>query len=197
MHRIFSLLNKLDKLLAGFVFGVILPVFFFMLAFIIWFYLDRSEKRILFYVVPGFLAGLILDLKYLKGWTDHRYELSYRFLTVIYMFYNISIFGIFMGFPVFNLIMGVVAGYYMGKRIVCRKIPKENYKGLIKKTTLLASGVMAFICVASAFLALSERDIGNTIRSMSGVTFEITRPMAIAIIAFGGKGIKSRQLKNG
>jgi hypothetical protein len=189
MQRVFLNPEKFDRLFTGLIFGGAFPVLCCLSAGIIWFYLDKVEPRVLFYLIPGFIAGLIIDWKYLKGWINNRFDLPFWFLTAIYLFYNICMFGVFMGFPVFNLATGIMAGYYMGEKINHKSILPKAQKKIIHKTSLFTAIVMTLICISTASIALTEKTIGEEIRGMLGLHFEITRLMVWAIIVFGGIGL--------
>ena len=179
MQRVFLNPEKIDRLFTGLIIGFAFPILCCLSAGMIWFYVDRSEPRIPFYLIPGLLTGLIIDLKYLKGWINNRYALPGWFLAGIYLFYNICMFGVFMGFPVFNLATGVVAGYYIGNKIFHGKIFPEAQKRIISKTSQFTAIVMILICISSASIALTEKTIGEEIRGMLGLHFEISRLMVL------------------
>jgi len=53
-------------------------------------------------------------------------DLPIWILLLIYLFYNIGMFGLFMGFPVFNLTMGIIAQYFLTKTIMIKTIKPNN-----------------------------------------------------------------------
>jgi hypothetical protein len=170
----------------GFIFGGTFPLLFCLFSITIWFYFDRNEHRIPVYLVTALFSGLIIDLKFLKGWIDKRYELPVWFIMGIYVFYNICIYGFFMGFPVFNLFLGVIAGYYYGKRIFYKKIPLEKQSGLINKISLFTGTIMMLVCISSGYIALAGNGAGSDLQGMFGLDFEITKTMIWGIVLIGG-----------
>ncbi len=175
-----------EKLIFGCVFGGTFPLLFALLTFVAWFYLDRNESHALACLLGGLAIGLVLDLKFLKTIIDKRYQLHLGFVTGIYLFYNVLIFGFFMGFPVFNLFTGFVAGYYAGQRIVYENSPPKKQNKQIHRVSLFTTLVMTSICFCSGFLALAGNGSGSDIKSMFGLGFEVTRTMIWGLVIVGG-----------
>jgi hypothetical protein len=182
-------MKKADKVFFGLLFGGIPLLLFFLISLTIWFYFDRNETRIPFYVVAGLLMAIIIDLLFLRGWLNRRYDLSIWFVTGMYIFLNVGIFGFFMGVPVINVLMGFIAGYYFGNRILYQGIPQEDRAGVIHRVSLATGFVMTIICISSAWIALSDETTGENLRMMAGLDFEITKSMIWAIIIIGGAGL--------
>jgi len=66
-----------------------------------------------------------------------KLDLPVWILTGFYIFYNVLIYGFFMGFPVSNLAMGVVAGYYFGIKIKSKNISQTQSEIIKKQYPLL------------------------------------------------------------
>jgi len=179
-------MKGVDKIFFGLIIGCAFPFFLCLLSMIIWFYLDKSESRALFYLVAGLVLGLIVDFKFLNGWINKRYELPVWFILGIYVLYNIGLYGMFMGFPVFNAFLGLIAGYYYGKRILFKKIPSEKHYQLINHVSLITGLIMLFICISSGFIALAGEGVGYDIQGMLGLRFIITKSMILGITVIGG-----------
>jgi len=175
-----------EKFIFGLIIGCAFPILLGMLAIVAWFCLDRNEAHSLFCLLVGISLGLFVDFKYLKVWIAKRYELPIGFIVGIYLFYNVCVFGFFMGFPVFNVLAGIPAGYYAGMRIIHKNIPIEKHSELIMKVSVFATLVMTLICISSACIALMGIGVGGAIQSMLGLDFEVTKSMIWAIIVIGG-----------
>ena len=63
--------------------------------------------------------------------------------------------GIIFGFqfPVFNLLMGVISGYYFGRKIVIKQNTQIQINRIIKQVSTFTAIVMLLICIASAYIA--------------------------------------------
>lgn len=157
-----------------------------LLSVIIWFYTDKQETHALIYALTGLLCGLLIDLMFLKRWINKRYVLPIWFVIGIYILYNIGLFGFFMGFPVFNVLLGLLAGYYFGNRICSNKIQQDKHSKLINQVSLFTGLIMIFICISSGFIALVGSGVGYDIQGMLGLGFEVTKPMIWSITLIGG-----------
>jgi len=123
---------------------------------------------------------------FLKRWINKRYVLPIWFVIGIYILYNIGLFGVFMGFPVFNVLLGLLAGYYFGNRICSNKIQQDKHSKLINQVSLFTGLIMIFICISSGFIALVGSGVGYDIQGMLGLGFEVTKPMIWSITLIGG-----------
>ena len=175
-----------EKFILGLIIGCTFPILLGMLAIVAWFYLDRNEAHALFCLLGGISLGLIVDFKYLKVWIAKRYELPIGFIVGIYLFYNVCVFGFFMGFPVFNVLAGIPAGYYFGKRINHDCIPIEKHSKQIRQISVFTAFFMTLICISSACLALIGDGVEHEVQSMLRLDFEVTRPMIWGLMVVGG-----------
>jgi hypothetical protein len=182
-------MKKFEKIISGLIIGSTFPLLFGLLSMITWFYLDKSESKIVIYLSTGLLLGLIIDLKFLKGWINYRFDLPLWCIAGIYIFYNVCVYGFFMGFPVFNVFLGLIAGYYFGNRICYNKIQPEMHSKQINKVSLFTGLIMTLICISSGIIGLTDKTIGENIRGMLGLDFEVTRAMILTLIFVGGFGL--------
>lgn len=179
-------MKRFEKILSTLILGGTFPLLLGLLSVILWFYFDNSESRVVYYLSAGFLTGILIDLRFLKGWYECRFTLPIWQIAGIFIFYNICVFGFFMGFPVFNLLLGIVAGFYFGKRISHNNIPVETQHMLIRRVPLFTGFIMTLICLSSAIIGLTDKYIGRNIQGMFGLDIEITHTMIISIIIAGG-----------
>jgi hypothetical protein len=187
-------MKSLDKIFFGFMIGFTFPFLLCLLSGIVWFYVDKNESRVLIYLITGLLLGLLIDMKFLRNWINIRYELSIWFIIFIYLVYNIGLYGFFMGFPVFNVFFGIIAGYYSGKRICFSKIKSEKHSKLINLVSLFTGLIMTLICISSGFLALSGNGAGDDIKGMLGLGFDVTKSMVWGITLIGGVSLILAQI---
>ncbi|HOV98651.1 MAG TPA: hypothetical protein PK595_03650, partial [Bacteroidota bacterium] len=96
-------MKRFEKRISGLLIGSIFPVSLGLLSVTIWFLLDKSESRPFIYLISGLLIGGLIDLKFLRGWINHRFNLPIWIIVMIYLVYNVFVYGFFMGFPVFNV----------------------------------------------------------------------------------------------
>ena len=179
-------IKSFDKIFFGFLIGFAFPFLLCLSCMFIWFFFDKSESKVFIYLGTGFLLGLLIDLKFLKSWINKRYELTIWFIIFIYLIYNVGVYGFFMGFPVFNALLGLAAGYYFGKRVCFRNIKSEMHPKIINQVSLFTGLIMTLICISSGFIALLDNYTGSTIQGMLGLDFEVTKSMVLGIILIGG-----------
>jgi hypothetical protein len=176
---------KIDKIVFGAILGIMIPAICSMITFLIGFY-EFEEKYIPYFFIAGLVAGLVVDILLLKKLLNDLFDLPLWIIACTFILCNILIYGFFMGFPVFNLLTGIVAGYYSGRRIIAGNILTPRRENFIGKVLLFSVLVMIFICFSSAFLALSEKTIGEELSGMLGLSFVPGKGLIIAGIIAGG-----------
>jgi len=142
------------------------------------------EFWIPFAVLDGLLAGILVDIFLLKKLLDRC--LSLLLWVVVFLFYSIDIFGFFMGVPVFNVALAILAGHVIGSRLAADNADRQHVHTAAQRTAWFTSGVLALICAASAFIALVTSSTALDLQGMLGLGFEITQNMLIALILIGG-----------
>ena len=179
-------MKKFDQIFFGLILAGVFPLLLMMTSMTAWFYLDRNEARAPYCLLAGLVIGLVIDLIYFKGWLKNRYELPISFVILIYLLYNILVYGFFMGFPAFHPLAGLVAGYYFGLRVVHQNIPTIQYPTLIRRVSMFTGLVMTAICIPSGLIGLLAHGIDKNIEGMLQLGFEVTRPMLWTITSVGG-----------
>jgi hypothetical protein len=179
-------MKKLDQIFFGLLIAGFSPLLLMMLTMTSWYYMDRNEAHAPYYLVLGSVLGLAVDLKYFRRWLKNRYKLPVAFVLLIYLLYNILVYGFFMGFPAFHPLAGLVAGYYFGLRVVHQNIPAIQYPGMIRRVSFFTALVMTAICIPSGLIGLVADGIDKNIQGMLNLGFEVTRPMLWAITLVGG-----------
>ena len=179
-------MKNFERNISGLILGSTFPLLLGLLSVTIWVLFDKSANRPVIYLLAGLLLGGLIDLKFLKGWIDHRFNLPIWFVVSIYISYNIFVYGFFMGFPVFNVLLGLLAGYYFGIRICYKNVDEENRSKLINRVSLFSGAIMTLICVSSGFLALVNNEASGMIKEVLGLNFEVTKSMVWGIVLAGG-----------
>lgn len=181
-------MQKIDKIIFGTIVGVFFLFLFSWIAIGIGFYVFK-EHGMPYLFAAGLIAGIIADLFLLKRLLANLFDLQYLLLAGFYILCNIFIYGTFMGFPVFNLAMGLVAGYYTGRRITVKNIVPPQKEKLIRNVSLFSTLIMLMICISSAFIALREKTIGEELQGMLGLNFVPRKGLIIAGIIIGGSAL--------
>ncbi len=174
-----------DKIFFGIIFGAMLPIAFFIIGW--WGTVGRvSEDKIFLFAFAGLAIGIILNFLFLRKFISNMYEISASNLIVIYIFYTVCCFGFFMGVPIFNILLGIPAGYYAAMR--CLYLRKENVltEQYFRHVSIFSSIIMFFVCVASAIIAFSDPFTAKNIKGMLGLDFEISKLTLLILVLIGG-----------
>jgi hypothetical protein len=176
-------MNKTDKLFGYALFGFIIFIICFCTG---WWLGYIFNSNVIVGAITGVVIGIILNIIFLEGIVKNLYTLKYSVLALVYLIYSVGMFGFFMGVPVFNIFLGTLAGYYIGRRM---KLNQASKKTFIKETSMVNKyclGILVLICVSSAYFALASSSTGYDIKGMLNLNFEVTNTMIWGIIIIGG-----------
>lgn len=181
---------KYEKLFVEIVLGAVFPMVGF---FVGWWSTSQllSNTGVFLAALFGMGLGLFINFLFLKKWVAGAFEMDLRYWMAIFIFYSIWIFGFFMGVPVVNVVLAIPAGLILGRIMAYQSIAGERAKQLALKANLFATGMMAFNCASSAFLALRDPSTAANLEGMLRLPFEVTHGMIIALILIGGLGLLS------
>jgi hypothetical protein len=175
----------IEKVLIGTVLGAIFPILGFLTLW--WGTLAFLPDRLLpLMACVGLLIGILVDVIYLRRWVGSAYSINLKIWMAVYLFYSISMFGFFMGIPVFNVILAVPAGLFIGSKLARQTADPGEVRRMNRNTCLFTTGVLAAVCVLSAMIALVDPYTGLDLQRMLGLQFEVTRWMLAGGIAIGG-----------
>lgn len=179
---------RYERFFIGVLLGAVFPLIGFLAG---WWSTSQifSNTWILAAALGGLALGVNIDLVFLKKWVTAAYEMDLRLWMVIFLFYTICVFGFFMGVPVFNVVLSIPAGLIIGRLLVYQAMSDAAANQLIFKTNLFTTGIMGFICAASAFLALRDPTTADNLEGMLLLPFEVTQGMIISLIVAGGAGL--------
>jgi hypothetical protein len=178
-------MTKIEKVLISVTLGAIFPIFGFLAVWWSTFAL-LPERLILPATSIGFLIGILVDAFCLRRWRDGAYTIRLRTWMAVHLFYSICMFGFFMGVPVFNVLLSVPAGLYVGARLARLRADPDEAKRMIRKTRAFTTGVLALLCAASAAIALAHPYTSLELERMLGLRFDVTRLMLVGVITIGG-----------
>lgn len=148
-------------------------------------FLKNQDKVIGFLALFGFMAGIILDCTLLRRFLFRLFELPLSAFIVIEIFYSIMVYGFFMGFPVFNIFVGIAVGYATAKRCVLLRSSMEEAVQSTGRMNRFSAALLLFFCICTAVLALRESTICSQVKGMLNLSFPVTMPMIWALILIG------------
>ena len=176
---------KVEILFLGAVFGVIFPILCFLIGW--WGGLPiLPEETIRYTALAGLLVGVVIDILFLKKWIINAYRMDLKWLVVLYLFYSIGLFGFFMGVPIFNLLLGLFAGFYMGLRVADGKKPHDEAEEIFKKTAFFTSFVLVVVCITSLWLVGTDSSTAANINGMLALSQPLTQQSIMTVSAVGG-----------
>lgn len=178
-------MGRFDKFFLGILIGLIPPILFSLLGW--WISIPFvSENKIYIFLIIGLSIGIILDFIFLKRWIKNGYDLSLFSWLIIYFFYSICIFGFFMGVPVFNVLVGILAGIYTGRKILFKNLSIDKGIEEVKRVSRFSTVIIFLFSVASAYLALTDPFTAVNLRGMFNLSFDVTKTMIYGLIIIGG-----------
>ena len=179
------MIQKIEKISIGILFGMIPVVACFLGGW--WLsYLLLPERLIGVGTIAGLLLGVVLAVLFLREGIQRIYSLKPVFWMAAYLFYSVCTFGFFMGVPVFNVMLALPAGFFVGAWLVKTGADMASIKKLAKNTALFTTAVLLIVCVASAVIALSDPYTAANLEGMLGLNFEVSTTMILGIIICGG-----------
>jgi hypothetical protein len=180
--------TKLERFTIGPILAPILPLAGFMLFW--WLsYTLLPERWMPFGTLAGLLLGILADFFLIKRLIARLDQLGILFWVTVFLFYTVGVFGMFMGVPVFNLGLAVPAGFVVGSRLARAAANPTRVRTAAQRTAFFTTLVLALVCVASAFFALSSSSTAADLEGMLGLGFEVTPAMIWGLILVGGAGL--------
>jgi hypothetical protein len=144
------------------------------------------EKLIGPAALAGLTIGLLVDVVYLKKWVRQADTISWPVWLAIYLFCAIGMYGFFMGMPAFHLGLALPAGFIVGAKLTRQSADVDRARRVSRAAGGLTTGVLALLCAASAYLALSDPYTASSLEGMFALNFKVTPSIILAIIVIGG-----------
>ncbi len=176
-------MNRFDNVFGGILIGIIIPI---LTLCTFWWGSYLLDLDIQLWAISGIILGIVIDIIFLSKLLRRFYYLSTISLALLYLFYSIGMFGFFMGVPIFNIVLGIIAGIYIGRRMKVRRQEKEVFQKSLRQTAGFSFVVLLIICLSSAFIAITDPYTGVNLQGMLNLSFEVTKPNILGVIIIGG-----------
>jgi hypothetical protein len=144
------------------------------------------ESRVFLFALAGIALGIIVDVLFLKCWVRRAYDMKPGVWMAVYGFYAVGMFGFFMGFPVFHVLLALPAGAFIGRWLARGGADSARMKTASRQTARFTTAVLGLVCAASGALAITHRSTASEVEHMLGLPFRVTDGMIVGIILFGG-----------
>ncbi len=139
--------------------------------------------------ISGFALGILADIFLLKKLVVRAHQNGMIFWTAIFFFYSVGIFGLFMGMPVFNAGLSILAGFIVGGKLARTAADRSQVRTATLRTCIFTTSTLACICLATATLALNETSMPAQLEGMLALPFTVTWGMIWGLILAGGVGL--------
>jgi len=144
------------------------------------------ESRIFQCALAGLLLGIVVDVLFLRGWVRRAYSMNTWVWQAVYLFYSVGMFGFFMGVPVFNVMMALPAGVFVGRWLAHNGADSTHMQKVARQAAVFTASTLGLVCIASGAIALVNRSTASDLQRMLGLQFHVTPVMIIGIILGGG-----------
>jgi hypothetical protein len=161
----------LDRSFSRLVLGAIVPVLLMLVGWWGSLGIGGDGPWIRWSALAGLVLGCLINATLLRRWTVSLYDLTVPALLGVAVFYSVMIYGVFMGFPVVNLLVGVAAGFVVGRRAVLGEKPGVAAGRERRRASVAAALLMAALCAVTAWLALTDPYTAGDVRGMLGLSF--------------------------
>jgi hypothetical protein len=145
-----------------------------------------TDAQIAVVALVGLALGLLLDLLFLRRGIAAFYRVDLRLLAPIYLFWTATATAFFMGLPLGNLLLGTVAGAYVGRRAVNGAMQGPDRWRLVGRTSLCTAGVTSAAALGIGLLAAREPYTLAPFRRLLGLdqaAATVTVDLAIVVVA--------------
>ena len=176
-------MTRWDKVFGGLLLGLVILGVFFCAG---WWLAFLFDFNLMAWAVGGAVLGLAADVLVLWWLVPRLFSMKWLSLMVVHLLYSVFLYGFFMGVPVFIVCMGLVAGWYVGRRSHIHGIEKPVFRKLLARTQLWCAFVLFVACLASAYIALSDPYTAQNLTGMLSLSFTLTKGMIWGIVLVGG-----------
>ena len=178
-------MNRFEKCFSALVLGLIPPVVLMLLGW--WGSIPFiKESSIIYIALAGFIIGIVLDFTVLRPLIFRLFCLPVPALFAVALFYSVMIYGFFMGFPLFNTLVGIACAYAAARGNALLSADGQAMRKRARTVQWFSFALLLFVCICTAVLALTEATITSQVQQMLGLPFEVTDGMIWTMILVGG-----------
>jgi hypothetical protein len=179
-----SILARIEQLFLTVVIGLVPPILFGLAGWRAG-RLFASEQSIQYFVLGGFLLGVLLDLLFLRRLARRALRGPLLVPILIYLLYSVGLFVFFTGIPVINAALGPVGGYLMGIRLRVNKAQQPVVEKTAQHTGLFTTGVLALACAAALAIAARDTSLETYINGLLALAKPFSRTAILALLTGG------------
>jgi len=183
--------NKKEFCIIGLGLGTLIPI---ILLVLFWWPLSLvnilkifsfPESFIKIFALTGFTIGIIIDILFLKRLIHKFYRFNKSLLVIAYIYCSFIAVAFFMGLPIGNFLLGIIAGLYIGRRYHYINQNIDQFSVASRNISIFTAVITTLEALPVGFLALQEESLIGWINKFSGVQiFLLNRTIDIFIIVF-------------
>lgn len=167
-------MNRKELLIIGIGLGFTIPMIIFV---IFWWsisvmntynIIQVTESFIVIFSIIGLFIGILADILYLRKLIPLFYRIKMSLLIATYMLCSVMAIAFFMGLPIGNLILGIIAGIYIGRRYHHNNQSRDEFTPVLKAVTIFTASVTTLGALSIGFLALQEKSLIGSINQYFG-----------------------------
>jgi len=182
-------MSKAESIAVGLVVGILCPLLSFVLcwwstaALVIYQVLPIPESVITVAAFTGLVVGLVLDALCLRKWIAQFYNAGVRLMVLVYLFCSTIAVAFFMGLPLGNIVLGMLAGVYVGRRQHNAGGSKELFPMTVRKVSVFTAFVTGLEALPIGLLALGEGMVVELLQQIVGLEESvIVGPVGIGLV---------------
>lgn len=158
-------LNKREYAIIGALIGLSIPFFGFVL---FWWsaaslkilrIANISDSAIGMTAVVGLCTGILINILFMKKLMPRFYILNTALCVLIYLFCSLMAVAFFMGIPIGNLVLGMLAGVYIGRKNKHLDKNDSQMRSASKRVGVFTAMVTGVEALAIGVLAIREESI--------------------------------------
>jgi len=167
-------MNRKELLIIGIGLGFTIPMIIFV---IFWWsisvmnsynIIQVPESFIVIFSIIGLFIGILADILYLRKLIPLFYRIKMPLLIATYMLCSVMAIAFFMGLPIGNLILGIIAGIYIGRRYHHNNQNRDEFTPVLKAVAIFTASVTTLGALSIGFLALQEKSLIGSINQYFG-----------------------------
>jgi|GEM_PF-3257019 len=151
------IMSVFERLMMGFIFAAAPALALFNVGWHL-FNMLYDGKYIVLGAIAGLVIGILIDIVFFRKVLLNAYNAGFIIPIFIYVFYMLCLFLCFKKLPVAGLVIGIMAGYYEGRKLFHYKANSFESSYRIERTAQLTSAGIAVYCMGSTFIIFTEYD---------------------------------------
>ena len=167
-------MSKTESVTVGFAVGILCPLLLFVscwwitAALTAYHVLRIPESGIAVAAFTGLVLGVTLDVLFLRRWISRFYSADVRVMVLLYLCCSVIAVAFFMGLPVGNVVLGTLAGAYIGRREYHVARSGESVSKTVMKASLFTAILTGAEALPIGLLALNEDWVVEWLQRVTG-----------------------------